>query len=94
MVLESGDRIGYDSLLLATGQSRSHCRSPGQRGHLLRTMDDADRVISAAAGAPTAVVVGAGFIGLEVAASLTKRGLEVTVVALETEPLELVMGPE
>jgi apoptosis-inducing factor 3 len=95
VVLESGGRIGYDSLLLATGAEPIPLPVPGaERGHLLRTMDDADGVIAAAAGARTAVVVGAGFIGLEVAASLTKRGLEVTVVALETEPLELVMGPE
>ncbi|HEX2369639.1 MAG TPA: FAD-dependent oxidoreductase [Acidimicrobiia bacterium] len=95
VVLESGARIGYDSLLLATGAEPIRLSVPGaERGHLLRTMDDADRVITAAAQARTAVVVGAGFIGLEVAASLRKRGLEVTVVALEAEPLEAVMGPE
>jgi NADPH-dependent 2,4-dienoyl-CoA reductase/sulfur reductase-like enzyme len=93
--LESGDRIGYDSLLLATGAEPIRLPVPGaERGHLLRTMDDADRIIAALGNAGTAVVVGAGYIGLEVAASLRKRGLEVTVVALETEPLEAVMGPE
>ena len=95
VVLEGGDRIGYDSLLLATGAEPIRLPVPGaERGYLLRTMDDADRIIAAASEASSAVVVGAGFIGLEVAASLRKRGLEVTVVALETEPLEAVMGPE
>ena len=95
VVLEGGDRIGYDSLLLATGAEPIRLPVPGaERGYLLRTMDDADRIIAAASEASSAVVVGAGFIGLEVAASLRNRGLEVTVVALETEPLEAVMGPE
>ena len=95
MILDDGDRVGYGSLLLATGAEPIRLPVSGaERGHLLRTMDDADRIIAAAAGARTAVVVGAGFIGLEVAASLRKRGLDVTVVALETEPLEVVMGPE
>ena len=95
VILDDGDRVGYGSLLLATGAEPIRLPVSGaERGHLLRTMDDADRIIAAAAGARTAVVVGAGFIGLEVAASLRKRGLDVTVVALETEPLEAVMGPE
>jgi NADPH-dependent 2,4-dienoyl-CoA reductase/sulfur reductase-like enzyme len=60
----------------------------------LRTLADSRRIIAALAGAKNAVVVGAGFIGLEVAASLRKRGLTVHVVSPDARPLEKVLGAE
>jgi len=61
---------------------------------MLRTLDDCKRLIAAAGTARRAVVVGSGFIGLEAAAALRARGLEVAVVSPDREPLERVLGAE
>ena len=61
--------------------------------HTLRTFADCRAIIAQAAGAKRAVVIGASFIGLEVAASLRARDLEVHVVAPEKLPMERVLGP-
>ena len=91
--LDDGTSLSYGALLLATGADP--IRLPlGEAGnvHYLRTLADSRAIIRASEAARSAVVLGASFIGLEVAASLRARGLGVTVVAPETQPLERVLG--
>jgi NADPH-dependent 2,4-dienoyl-CoA reductase/sulfur reductase-like enzyme/nitrite reductase/ring-hydroxylating ferredoxin subunit len=97
VVLEDGSSLGYDRLLLATGASPIRLPAPGlDRANvlLLRSLGDADRVIAAAEKAKTVAVVGASFIGLEVAGSLRTRGLAVHVIAPETLPFESKLGAQ
>ena len=95
--LMNGRALEWDALLLATGSEP--VRLPVvTRGfthvHSLRTLADSRAIVRAAEGARRAVVVGSSFIGLEVAASLVARGLEVSIVSHEELPLSHVMGPE
>jgi NADPH-dependent 2,4-dienoyl-CoA reductase/sulfur reductase-like enzyme/nitrite reductase/ring-hydroxylating ferredoxin subunit len=95
--LSSGETKSFDKLLLATGAEPVRLPLPGgdlSHVHYLRTLADSRAIISAAESAKKAVVIGASFIGLEVAASLRTRGLEVDVVGLEKTPLERVVGAE
>ncbi len=72
-----------------------HLDIPGaDQIYYLRSFDDSRAIIAAAEKAKRAVVIGASFIGLEVAASLRKRKLEVHVVGPDQHPLEKVVGPE
>jgi NADPH-dependent 2,4-dienoyl-CoA reductase/sulfur reductase-like enzyme/nitrite reductase/ring-hydroxylating ferredoxin subunit len=92
-----GDRFGYDRLLLAAGAEPVRLPIPGAGQppiHTLRSMADCRAIIAAAEGAKTALVIGASFIGLEAAASLRARGLEVHVVAPEARPMERILGAE
>lgn len=95
IVLSDGTRLSYGALLLATGAEPIRLNIPGAslpHVHVLRTLADSDALIASAAGSKQCVVVGASFIGLEVAAALRNRGLEVHVVAPEERPMERVMG--
>jgi NADPH-dependent 2,4-dienoyl-CoA reductase/sulfur reductase-like enzyme/nitrite reductase/ring-hydroxylating ferredoxin subunit len=92
-----GRSCDFGALLLATGGEPVDLTLPGSdkgRVFYLRSLADSQALIAAAAGAHRAVIVGASFIGLEVAASLRKRGLEVHVVAPETCPMERTFGSE
>lgn len=86
VALEGGERLGYDALLVATGcVARRLPFGAGLAGiHVLRTLADARALRADLEGSPRVLIVGAGFIGMEVAASCRERGAEVSVV----EPLE------
>ena len=93
VTVEDGKTIRYDALLIATGASPIHLAIEGAtRAHVLRSLADCRRLIRAATSAQRAVVVGASFIGLEAAASLRQRGVDVTVVAPEQVPFEKSLG--
>lgn len=95
ILLQGGEVVSYDGLVIATGgEVRTLSNQPSLPGiHVLRTLDDALAIRAALEARPRVAVVGAGFIGAEVAASARQLGLEVTMIeALET-PLAQSLGP-
>ncbi len=95
--LDDGTNLAYDALLIATGAEPRPLSST--RGYVagiqyLRTVRDADALRTAAAEARSIAVVGGGWIGSEVAASLRQLGHDVTLVSNLPRPLERVLGPE
>jgi NADPH-dependent 2,4-dienoyl-CoA reductase/sulfur reductase-like enzyme/nitrite reductase/ring-hydroxylating ferredoxin subunit len=97
ILLENGKALEFGALLLATGADPVRLPIEGASDaqvNYLRTFADSRAIIAKAASAKRVLVVGASFIGLEVAASLRARGILVNVVALERQPLERIMGPE
>jgi NADPH-dependent 2,4-dienoyl-CoA reductase/sulfur reductase-like enzyme/nitrite reductase/ring-hydroxylating ferredoxin subunit len=97
VVIAGGEQFGFDRLLLATGAEPVRLAVPGAgqpNVHTLRSLADSRAIIAAAKGAKRAVVVGASFIGLETAASLRARTIDVHVVALDKCPMKRILGPE
>jgi len=95
--LESGEALEYDRLLIATGGVPRTLNLPGsdlKNILVLRSFDSADTIIAAAEKAQNVAVIGASFIGMEAAFSLTKRGKSVTVIAPDKVPFQKTLGPE
>src|SRR6185369_10997519 len=95
--LADDTRQRFGALLLATGAEPVRLGIPGSdlpHVHYFRTLADSRALIAAATTARRVVVIGASFIGLEVAASLRARRLEVCVVAPEARPMETIFGSE
>jgi len=95
VALDSGNSIPYDKLLVATGARPRRLAVPGaelEGVYSLRSMRDAIEIFEASRGIGRVAVVGAGFVGMEVAASLRTRGLGVDVIAPERVPMLKIFG--
>jgi NADPH-dependent 2,4-dienoyl-CoA reductase/sulfur reductase-like enzyme/nitrite reductase/ring-hydroxylating ferredoxin subunit len=95
--LADGSRLSYGALLLATGAEPVRLDVPGANlphVHYLRTLENSRALIAKAENAKRAAIVGASFIGLEVASSLSARGLEIHVIGPEAVPMARVLGRE
>ncbi len=96
VILEGAEPLRFSRLLIATGAEPVRLEIPGaglSHVHTLRSLADCRRIIGSATAGAHAVIVGASFIGLECAAALRQRGLQVHVVAPEQRPMERVLGP-
>jgi NADPH-dependent 2,4-dienoyl-CoA reductase/sulfur reductase-like enzyme len=95
VVLAGGERIGYDRLLLATGSRPRRLPLPGadlDGVHVLRALAHSDRLDATLTEGTRLVVIGAGWIGLEIAAAARARGVTVAVVEMAHLPLQRVLG--
>jgi len=97
VAVADGQTFPFDRLLIATGAEPVRLPIPGaDQAHVftLRSFADSRAIVERASAAKSAVVLGSGFIGLETAAALRQRGLDVHVVSLDARPLEKILGPE
>jgi 3-phenylpropionate/trans-cinnamate dioxygenase ferredoxin reductase subunit len=96
VALASGERVAYDALVIATGSgARRIPNTPALAGiHVLRTLDEALALRAELDRSPRVAVIGAGFIGMEVAATCRARGLDVAVIEALPAPLERGLGRE
>ncbi len=97
LTFEDGETLAFDRVLVATGGVPRDLDIPGTdlEGYfLLRSLADANRILEALEGARKAVILGAGFIGLEVAAALRQRDVNVALVAPEEVPMAHIFGEE
>lgn len=97
VTIASGEVLEYDRLLLATGAEPVRPDIPGldrPEAHLLRSFADARAIAARAGKGKRAAVLGSGFIGLETAAALTRRGVQVTIVSRDELPMATAFGEE
>ena len=97
LTLSTGEAVGYDKLLLTTGATPTLLPVPGATANgvmYLRSVDDSERLRETLSSASSVVIVGAGWIGLEVAAAARIAGVAATVVSQDELPLLPVLGPE
>ncbi len=97
VVITGGARVPYAKLLLATGATPIRLDTPGAElphVHTLRSLTDSEAIATDAAQARSAVVIGASFIGMEAAAALRARGIDVHVVAPDAIPMSRVLGDD
>ncbi len=97
VTLSTGEIIAYEKLLLATGAALIKLNVPGsdlEELYFLRAIPDSDTLIKASEVAEQVVVVGGGFIGLELASAFQQRELDVTLVYMEEHPWEQMLSPE
>ncbi|MEV4255093.1 FAD-dependent oxidoreductase [Spirillospora sp. NPDC049652] len=96
LTLLDGSSLAYDGLVVATGLRARRLPQPGleDRRHVVRTLDDATRLRGCLVPGARVVVIGAGFVGCEVAATARKLGADVTVVCAAPEPLMNPLGPD
>jgi apoptosis-inducing factor 3 len=97
VTLTNGEILTYDALLIATGTQPRRLDVPGAdfpNVFTLRSLADSDRLLTAVQTAKQAVVIGSSFIGMEVTAGLTQKGIKVTVVSPDSLPFERILGTE
>jgi apoptosis-inducing factor 3 len=97
ILLDSGEKLNFDVLVLATGAEPERADWPGvdrPNVHLSRTLRDADAIIESAAHAQQVAIIGSSFIGLEAAASLQQRKLQIHVITPEDVPLKKMVGED
>ncbi len=97
LITEAGDKIGYDSLVLATGSRVRVVPVPGHNldgVHYLRSINDVHNIQTGLTNAKRIVIIGAGYIGLEVAAVMRQIGLDVTVIEMADRVMSRVVSPQ